>query len=203
MTLTTFLRPAAILAAALSLAACGGKASFPINGTAYNVIYGGLVISANGADLAIPAQAAGATSQKFSFPNTLSYGDTYTLSLKTQPAHQSCNFNDPVTGRDTTTDTAGRLAAINVAVSCSINTFTIGGTVSNLTAGPLVLTNGSADTVTIPAGATSYVFPSSVPYNLSYGVTVLTQPTGVTCTVANGTGVVGDANVTNINITCA
>lgn len=203
MTFSTFLRPAAILAAALGLAACGGKASFPINGTAYNVIYGGLVISANGADRTIPAQAAGSTSQPFSFPNTLSYGDTYTLSFKSLPAHQSCNFNDPVTQRDTTTDTAGRLAAINVAVTCSINTFTLGGTVSNLSAGPVVLINGSADTISIPAGATSYVFNSSVPYNLSYGVTVLTQPTGLTCKVANGTGVVGDANVTNINVTCA
>jgi hypothetical protein len=32
-----------------------------------------------------------------------------------------------------------------------------------------------------------------VPFNTSFGVTVLTQPTGYTCTVANGVGVMNEA----------
>ena len=33
-------------------------------------------------------------------------------------------------------------------------------------------------------------------------MTVQTNPTGQTCTVANGTGTIGSANVTNVAVTC-
>lgn len=205
MTFSTFLRPAAIIAAALSLAACGGKASFPINGTASGVVYPGLVITTNGMDL--PIQPGTTT---FSFPNSLSYGEVYAVTVKTPPAHQFCNTVDPLTGRETSTDTAGRLAAINISVACYVSTHAIGGTVSGLTGdSKVVLTNGSAGSVSVaaavPATTTpiAYTFSGAVAYNVSYGVTVLTQPAGFTCNVANGTGVMGDADVTNINVTCA
>lgn len=42
----------------------------------------------------------------------------------------------------------------------------------------------------------------AVPYGQTYGVVVVTQPTGAFCTVANPSGTMGDAAVTNINITC-
>lgn len=198
MTLFKCMPPAILLVAALSLAACGGKASFPIKGTVNNVVYSGLVLSSNGMDLPVPV---GATS--FSFPNSISYGEVFNVLVKTPPLHQSCNTISPLTGFETATDTAGRTATINVSVNCFINTFTIGGSVSGVTTDGLVLTNGTAGgTVTVPIAATSYAFATTVPYNVSYGVTVLTQPTGSVCTVANPTGVMGDAAITNINVTC-
>ncbi|MCU0755367.1 MAG: hypothetical protein MUE46_09625, partial [Xanthomonadales bacterium] len=36
----------------------------------------------------------------------------------------------------------------------------------------------------------------------NFNVSVLTQPTGQACTVANATGTVGTANVTNVNVSC-
>jgi hypothetical protein len=202
MTVSTTLRGAAVLALALTLAACGGKASFPVTGTVTGLVYEGLVLSTNGMDLAIKP---GTTS--FSFPNSLSYGEVYNVVQKTAPAHQNCV---PTDQRGlAATDTAGRLASINIIVSCSINAKTIGGTVSGLTAGTLVLTNGTAGgtaTITAPTTATTtpidYAFGSAVAYSQSYGVTVLTQPANLFCTVANPTGVMGDANVTNINVSC-
>jgi hypothetical protein len=198
MTLSTYLRPAAILALALSLAACGGKASFPINGTVAGLTYGGLVITTNGMDLAIPANATA-----FSFPNSLSYGDVYDITVKTPAAHEDCTTIDPLTGRNTGADTAGRFTTIAVTLTCVIQQHSIGGAVTGLTTDGLVLTNGSAGgTVPIAAAATSYAFPALVPYNVSYGVTVYTQPKDAVCTVANSSGVMGDANVTNIDVTC-
>jgi hypothetical protein len=44
--------------------------------------------------------------------------------------------------------------------------------------------------------------PTAVAHGSEYKVTVTTQPTGLTCDVANGTGTVGAAAVTNIAVTC-
>ncbi len=203
MIFSHYLRAAAVLAIALTLAACGGKASFPINGTAANVLYDGLVLSTNGMDLAIPAKAT-----SFSFPNSISYGEVYAITQKSSPAHQFCTLIDQTTGLDTSTDTAGRRAAINVSVTCYLNPYNIGGTITGLTTDSLTLTNGTAGgIVTIAAtsltgGTGTYAFTNQVTYGSSYGVTVLTQPTGLTCTVSNPAGVMGDAAVTNINVDC-
>lgn len=200
---STFMRPAIALALALSLAACGGKASFPISGTIVGLSNPGLVLNTNGMDLTV---AANATS--FLFPNSLSYGDVYNVVAKTQPAHQTCTvgaFANPSGGYfNGASDTAGRLGAINIGVSCSLNTRTVGGTISGLTSLGLQLTNGSTGGTVAPlADATTFTLPTQVAYGVSYGVTVLAQPTGQTCSVtANGTGVMGDDAIANIAVTC-
>jgi hypothetical protein len=201
MTLT-FMRPALALALAMALAACGGKATFPVSGTIVGLNYNGLVLSTNGMDLPV---AAGAPS--FSFPNQLSYGEVYDVVAKTQPAHQTCSvmsfagpngiiYNGP-------TDTAGRFGAINIGVLCAMNSANLGGTITGLTSAGLQLTNGSSGGVATPAaGATTFVLPA-VTYGVTYGVTVLAQPANDVCTVsANGTGVMGDAAVANVAVTC-
>lgn len=188
------------IALALTLAACGGKASFPVTGTITGLVYDGLVLNTNGMDLAVKA---GATS--FSFPNSLSYGDVYNVVQKTAPAHQTCV---PTDQRGLApTDTAGRLPSINIIVSCSVNAYSIGGTVKGLTTAGLVLTNGTAGgqapiSATTPAADVPYTFGNFVAYGQTYGVTVLTQPANALCTVSNPTGVMGDAMVTNIDVTC-
>jgi hypothetical protein len=64
-----------------------------------------------------------------------------------------------------------------------------------------VLANGT-DTLSVPAGAASFTMPTAVAYGSEYKVTVTTQPTGLTCDVANGTGTVGADAVTNIAVSC-
>jgi N-acetylneuraminic acid mutarotase len=80
-------------------------------------------------------------------------------------------------------------------------TYTIGGGVAGLTAGGLVVTNGS-DSVPVPASATKFTLPIAVTTMTSYNVAVSTQPTGLTCYVGNGTGTVSAANITGIEIDC-
>jgi hypothetical protein len=97
------------------------------------------------------------------------------------------------------------MAAIQVGVACVLNSFTIGGTVSGLTVDGLVLTNGSTGGIAAPLkNATTFSFANNpVDYGVAYGVTVLTQPAGLVCRVSpNGTGVMGDALVANIAISC-
>jgi hypothetical protein len=103
------------------------------------------------------------------------------------------------------------MVTINVGVTCTVNSFYVYGTVTGLTAEGLQLINGSTTatpvTVTVAnAAAATAAAPLSlfgpVLYNATYGISILTQPTGQTCTVTNGNGVMGDAAVTNVAINC-
>ncbi|MDE2261322.1 MAG: hypothetical protein KGL45_02235 [Gammaproteobacteria bacterium] len=81
-------------------------------------------------------------------------------------------------------------------------TYTLGGTINTLTGSGLVLADGG-QTVSPAANATSFTFSSAVASGTAYSVTVNTQPSGQTCTVANGSGTIASANVTNIQVSCA
>jgi hypothetical protein len=198
-----FLRPALALAIALSLASCGGKASFTVSGTIAGLSYPGLVLSTNGMNLPVNPPAT-----TFSFPNSLSYGDVYNVVASAQPLHQTCTVGSFLDANgqllQAGSDTAGRLTSINVGVSCALNSYTIGGSISGLTSDGLVLTNGSSGGTVAPlTGVTSFTFSTGVAYGVSYGVSVLTQPANDVCSVTqNGTGIMGDAAVTNIVVSC-
>ncbi len=82
----------------------------------------------------------------------------------------------------------------------STPTYTIGGTVTGLN-GTLVLQNNGSDDLTITANG-SFTFSTRLPDGSTYNVTILTQPTGQTCFIKNGSGTVSGSNVTNIEINC-
>jgi Galactose oxidase, central domain len=80
-------------------------------------------------------------------------------------------------------------------------TYSIGGTITGLTAAGLTLANGS-DTASPAAGATSFAFATALSSGSSYAVTVKTQPKTGMCQIADGSGQVGSAAVTNVLVTC-
>ena len=81
-------------------------------------------------------------------------------------------------------------------------TYTIGGTVSGLGAGKsVVLQNNSGDNLTVSADG-AFTFTASMANSATYVVSVLTQPVLQTCTIANASGTVSGANVTNVSVTC-
>ena len=87
--------------------------------------------------------------------------------------------------------------------SDSAPTYTVGGTVAGLAAGAqVVANNGGTDPLAISANG-AYTFANPVPSNGTYAVTITTQPTGQTCSVANASGAGVTANVSNVNITCS
>lgn len=211
---STLALSALTLALAAGLSACGGgTSSHPVNGVVTGLEYGPLVLTTNGMEVTLqPSRDASGVPQNvnFTFPNELEYGEEYNVTLKQtgtdaagnpvyqQPPHQVCGPNSG------TFDVAGRLSTINAVISCVLVSNTIGGTVSGLTAAGLVLTNGSTGgTLEVAKDATSFVFANNpVVYGQTYGVTVLTNPTGLSCSVANGTGTMGDNPVTTIAVTC-
>ena len=88
--------------------------------------------------------------------------------------------------------------------ACWLGEATVGGTVSGLPTGAnVVLQNNGTDNLTVSANG-SFTFSKSVEGEKTYAVTVLTQPAGANCTVANGSGTIDadGTNVTNVAVTC-
>jgi hypothetical protein len=79
--------------------------------------------------------------------------------------------------------------------------YSIGGALSGLI-GTVVLTDNAADDLSLVANGV-FTFATALSSGATYNVTVATQPAGQTCTVSNGSGTVGSADVTNVSVTCA
>ncbi len=81
-------------------------------------------------------------------------------------------------------------------------TYTVGGSVTGLGNTPVVLQNNNgAETLSISTN-TTYTFTTALTQGTAYNITVLTQPTGYSCSVSNSTGTVGQQNITTIAVTC-
>lgn len=132
----------------------------------------------------------------FTFKTSIARNGSYAVTVVTQPTGQICTVTNGVG--------AGMVANINsVAVICSVNTYTLGGTVAGLLGDQQVtLFNNGADALTVPVNG-GFTFPARIAYNGSYAVTVGTQPIGQTCTVSNGSGAGMVANVTAIAVDCS
>jgi hypothetical protein len=81
-------------------------------------------------------------------------------------------------------------------------TYTVGGTISGLSSGSLVLKKNGGDALTINANSNTFTFANGLADAASYSVTVDTQPSGLTCRVSNGAGNISAANVTNATVSC-
>ena len=165
--------------------------TFTIGGTISNLTANGLVLQNNGGDnLTV---SSGSTSFQFSTP--VASGGSYNVTVQQQPTGLTCTVSNG-------SDTNIMDNVTNISITCSVDTFTIGGTISNLTANGLVLQNNGGDNLTVSSGSTSFQFSTPVAIGGSYNVTVQQQPTGLPCTVSNGSGTNVMDNVTNITITC-
>src|SRR6266568_3672292 len=178
-----------LLAAVLALSACSNSpptagGHFTIGGAVSGLIGGGLVLQNNGADdLGVAADGP------FTFATKVADGAHYVVTVKTQPGSQTCAVNNG-TGTMAGTNVAG------VTVACSTNAYSVGGTASGHSGVGLVLQNSGADDLSVSANG-AFAFATPVVDGATYAVTVKTQPIGVVCSVANGTGTVSGANVTS------
>src|SRR5690606_32032501 len=80
--------------------------------------------------------------------------------------------------------------------------YSIGGTVSGLAGSGLVLQNGSSSVS--PSSNGPFTFPGTFPSGTAFNVAVAADPTDPwqTCSVTSGTGAVGNANVTSVQVNC-
>ena len=84
----------------------------------------------------------------------------------------------------------------DVQITCTTNTYTIGGVIIGLAGSGLVLQDNGRDNLNIRANG-SFTFSAAIASGAAYSVTVLTQPSdpAQTCTVGNPGGTVS-ADVT-------
>jgi len=172
--------------------ACAGATTFTIGGTVSGLITSrSVTLLDNGANsLAVTANGS------FTFSTALASGATYSVTVGTQPTGETCTVTNG-------SGTVGSANVTNVAVACTANKYTIGGAVSGLNASTSVtLLDNGTNSLTVSANG-SFTFTTAIASGATYNVTVSTQPTGETCTVTNGSGTVGSANVTNVAVACA
>lgn len=190
-------RAAAALLLSIALAACGGKASFQVSGTIVDNSNPLATASTPDTSLSFPLVLTNGSdtltldprATTFTFANTIDYGSDYNI-IATPAAntHRTCVVTNG-------SGAAGHVSDISATVTCSTTTHNLSGTITGLTGAGLVLINGSVITPVSPAaGATTFVFPA-VQFNVAYGVAVKTDPNGQHCTVTNGVGIMGDADV--------
>ncbi len=146
----------------------------------------GLVLQDNGgSNLSIPSNGT------YTFSMQINAGGTYDVTVLTQPTGQTCTVTSP-------TGTAN--SNVTVTVTCVAITYTISATVSGLTGTGLVLQDNGGSNLSIPSNGT-YAFTTTIPPGGSYDVTILTQPSGQSCTVSNPSGT-ANSNVT-VTVTCS
>lgn len=169
----------------------GNPSTFTIGGSVIGLAGTGLVLVDNGGDN-LPITNNGA----FTFKTAVS--GAYAVLVLTQPTGpaQTCSVSNG-TGNATAKVT-------NVLINCGTTGLTVGGSVSGLIGGGLVLQDNGADNFSVSGtGNVPFTFVTPLSPGATYAVTVLTQPKNPpqVCSVVNGSGTV-TSNVNNVQVSC-
>src|SRR5690606_22229528 len=170
-------------------------AQFTVSAAVSGLRGAGLVLQLNSAnDLSVEADGLA------TFDAQLTDGANYAVSVAAQPQSQTCNV----------TNGSGVIAGadvVDVLVECSVvqsPQYAVGGVVNGLQGSGLVLRNNGADDLAVALDG-PFAFAIRLAEGSSYSVTVAIQPSAPaqTCTVANAAGVVGAADVADIEVACS
>ncbi|EOQ97645.1 concanavalin A-like lectin/glucanases family protein [Leptospira wolbachii serovar Codice str. CDC] len=93
------------------------------------------------------------------------------------------------------------LAFLRFFSSSQFTGHSIGGAVSGLSTGASVTLTNNQDSVTVTSDG-NFTFPKKLSSGQSYNVSLVTNGSGLSCTITNAQGVVQSSNVNNINVTC-
>ena len=80
-------------------------------------------------------------------------------------------------------------------------TYSVGGSATGVT-GDVVLQNNGGDDLTVKANG-AFTFSDKVELGKTYAVTIKTKPSGLVCSISNGSGTVTAENVTNVALACS
>ncbi|EQD53996.1 transmembrane protein, partial [mine drainage metagenome] len=81
--------------------------------------------------------------------------------------------------------------------------YSVGGTVSGLSASGLVLTDNGGNNLMVPSGASTFTFSTKLSSGANYDVAVASQPSAEDCLVTSGATGTVSGNVTNVVVTCS
>jgi len=187
----------AALAVTAMVAGCGGAITATIGGTVSGLSGGTTVhLLDNGTD-ALTVSANGS----FTFATEVTAGNAYSVTVATQPVGETCTVSN---GSGTVSQNSGDVT--NVSVACKVSTTSgnyVLATISGLAAGKTVVLSDGTDTSVPETADGAIIFQTALSAGTAYSVTVVTQPSGQTCTVTNGSGTIpSSGTVTTAVITC-
>jgi Kelch motif len=167
--------------------------AYTLGGTVTGLASSVVVQDEGGNDLTLSANGT------YAFPVPRKSGTPYAVAVKTQPSGptQVC----------TVTNAAGTIMNANVSnvnIACQTQSFTIGGTYPAAVNYPITLQNNGGDDIQVTGQHTTFTFPTPVPSGTSYHVTMTTKAPlyASHCYLSNESGVVTNANVTSVLLTC-
>lgn len=148
------------------------------------------------AEPAVQVPPLPAVDNSFTLPLYVVSGQTYDVSVTSQPVAQVCSV---VNGKGTA-DNTNLASATNVAVYC-VPGVPVSVTLAGLKTGLFIsLSNNGNDPLNMFASGV-LSFNKNLLNGGAYAVTIVTQPVGQTCTVANGSGTaVLSMPITAINV---
>lgn len=167
---------------------------WPVGGTVTGQLGSGLTLQLNDDEL-LPLAGDG----PFQFDTLLAAGAPYAVGIGQQPVQpdQTCQV---ING----SGTVGDGPVDNVVIHCgAAQVHTVGGTVSGLAQGgtlALQLNGGQAQEL---AANGPFVFPDLFHFGDGYLVTVAEHPAGQHCSVSAGEGVIGNADVDDVQVHCS
>lgn len=158
----------------------------------------GLILQLNGAnDLAVSANG------KFNFPQALAKGSAYSVTVKASPSA-------PVKQTCTVGQGSGKIANAeinNIAVTCTTNSFAVGGTVSGFSGkGPgnkLILQLNGANDLAIASNG-KFIFPDiRLPDGSDYSVSIKATPAKLKCTIKSISAAFDNDTLNIVAVTCS
>jgi hypothetical protein len=201
----SILRTTVALACAVSLASCGGgnSGTLYLAGNFTGVTLDGLTLQNNGgADLPIAGVAGGAGT--FQFKDLVPSDSIFNVTIKKDANGKEILPSNVekclISGGSGNT---GLYSVGSVILSCTIKTHALTGKITGLGTGTVVLINGANQVSVTGTGlADTPLTMEKVSEGYPYGITVLTQPAGRTCSVTNGVGTMGTVDVANVVVAC-
>ena len=195
-----YLRTSVALACAFGLAACGGGGDdlLLVISPIYGLTRDGLTIRNNGGT----PEPIAAGSGVYTMLARVGTDSDYNIEIVTQPPNATCVM---INGQGKTAS----YAPIGIGISCIATPHNVSATVTGLTGTGLEVVNGAMRYPITANGVFNFTLTAAdgtktgqVGDGNAYGYVILTQPTGQSCVVENGGGIMGSTDVTNINIKC-
>ena len=168
-------------------------ASYSVGGSVTGLVNGTVVIQNNGSDDLVVYQPGSNTSTiSFNFPSNITSGNAFNVTVLVQPLAQTCTVNNgsgSVSGSITT-----------IAIICSSQSFTVGGTITGLN-GTVVLQNNGGDDLTLSQNG-SFNFDTKIAKGSEYFVSVKTHPLPLTCSASSNRGIIR-SDVSSVSVVCS
>ena len=189
---TTTSTPAASSSTDTSGTVSAKPSTFHVGGSVSGLAGQGLVLDVNGVHVPVTANGS------FTAPAALLGGTKYAITVASQPTgpNQLC-----VLGGES--GTVGSANVKTVTVDCFTDRFVVGGDATGIIGAGVVIQVNGGDDIHVAANG-KFAFPTTLPSSNLYTATVKTKPLhpSQTCTITDGAGMVGDANVTSLKLDC-